>query len=162
MDQQHQAGGQQAPHGDERAPPTLLEPSGDRPQEPQEEVEHPARLLRIAHTIRSLLDEVRTTDLDEAGRERLAVIHRQAVDSLQEIVSENLVEELGEMELPMDEGIPSGGELRVVQAQLAGWLEGLFRGIQASMASQQVAQRHHQQLSQRRALEGGAQTGQYL
>ncbi|HEX2027672.1 MAG TPA: proteasome activator [Nitriliruptorales bacterium] len=161
MNHQEQPRGQQAPRGDER-PPTLLDPHGDPAQGPQEEIEHPARLLRIAHSIRSLLDEVRTTDLDEAGRERLAAIHQQAVDSLQEIVSENLVEELGQMELPMDEGIPSGGELRVVQAQLAGWLEGLFRGIQASMASQQIAQQHHRQLAQRRALEGGGQTGQYL
>ncbi|MBW3578236.1 MAG: bacterial proteasome activator family protein [Actinobacteria bacterium] len=134
---------------------------GDKP--PQEEVEHPTRLMRIAHMVRSMLDEVRTTELDEAGRERLAEIHDQAIASLKEIVSEDLGAELEEMNL-LPDGTPSGSELRVAQAQLAGWLEGLFRGIQASMATEQQLQQLAQ-FQRRQAIEGGGRqggAGQYL
>lgn len=135
----------------------------DRDTSPQEEVEHPTRLMRIAHMVRSMLDEVRATELDEAGRERLAEIHDQAIASLKEIVSEDLGAELEEMSL-LPDGTPSGSELRVAQAQLAGWLEGLFRGIQASMATQQQLQQLAQ-LQRRQAIEGGGRqggAGQYL
>lgn len=136
---------------------------------PAEEVEHPTKLLRIAHSVRSMLDEVKVTDLDEAGRKRLADIHNRTVTSLREILSEDLSDELSEDMQFLHDEIPTGSELRIAQAQLAGWLEGLFRGIQASMATQQMAAKQQlQQMRQQRALgqgggdQGEGGTGQYL
>lgn len=139
----------------------------DEDDGPDEEVEHPTKLLRIAHSIRSMLDEVKTTELDEAGRQRLADIHNRSIESLKEILSEDLSAELSDDVPILHDDTPSGPELRVAQAQLAGWLEGLFRGIQASMATQQMAAKHQlQQMQKQGALEGGQSgeksTGQYL
>lgn len=138
-----------------------LEPTHSEARE-GDEVEHPAKLLRIAHMIKSMLDEVRTADLDEAGRKRLADIHNRAVEELREIVSEDLQEELADVRASVEsEEAPTAAELRVAQAQLAGWLEGLFRGIQASMAAQ--ARQAQEQLM--RAQSGDEETspsGQYL
>lgn len=131
-------------------------------QQRNEEIEEPAKLLRIAHMIRSMLDEVKTTELDEAGRQRLAEIHNQTLEELHGIVSEDLREELQDVTAGVEaDGAPSGAELRVAQAQLAGWLEGLFRGIQASMAAQA---RQSQQQIQAAAASGdeSSRSGQYL
>ena len=131
---------------------------------PREEVEEPARLLRIASTVQALLHEVRTTELDQAARERLTEIHNRMVSDLSEIVSEELTEELEGLALQPAEGTPSGAELRVMQAQLAGWLQGLFHGIQASIATQQMAAQ--QQLARMRAQQTAelpsSQPGHYL
>ncbi|MGH3443665.1 MAG: proteasome activator [Nitriliruptorales bacterium] len=128
------------------------------------EIEHPAKLLRIAHTVRSLLDEVKTTELDEAGRRRLADIHERVMKSLHEIVSEDLSAELeGITAGATDDDVPSAAELRIAQAQLAGWLEGLFRGIQASMASQQrLLQQQLQQMQDQGPPREQTTGGQYL
>ncbi len=154
---------EQTPGGEEQPQQRFLDEDGDGPAE---EVEHPTKLLRIAHSTRSMLDEVKTTELDEAGRKRLADIHNRTIESLKEILSEDLSEELTEDVQGLHEGdTPTGAELRVAQAQLAGWLEGLFRGIQASMATQQMAaQKQLQQMKQQKAIEGGQGqgTGQYL
>ncbi len=134
---------------------------------PKEEIEHPTKLLRLAHMIRSMLDEVQHTELDEAGRRRLADINERTVSQLQEVMSENLGEELVELSAPLHgDDTPSGSELRVVQAQLAGWLEGLFRGIQASMATQQMAAQHQlEQLrrqQQQQEIDTRSRSGTYL
>lgn len=130
------------------------------------QVDEPARLLRIAAMVKSLLSEVREADLDGAGRERLADVHNRALQGLNELVSEDLRDELEEVGLAeFGDEIPSGPELRVAQAQLAGWLEGLFRGIQASIANQQLAAQA--QLAQQAQGGGGGAasrsgSGQYL
>lgn len=133
-------------------------------RESESEIEHPAKLLRIAHTVRSLLDEVKTTEVDEAGRRRLAEIHERVLKSLHEIVSEDLSEELeGLTSGASDDEVPSAAELRIAQAQLAGWLEGLFRGIQASMASQQrMLQQQLQQMQEQGGPGQQQRGGQYL
>ncbi len=132
----------------ERPPGPGLVPSG-----PQEEIDHPARLLRLASMTRAVLDEVRQVELGERGRARLAEIHRRCLQMLGEAVSENLRDELDEVALPVGDGPPSEGELRVAQAQLLGWLEGLFHGIQATIAAQQAAaQQQLAQLRRREAL----------
>lgn len=168
------------PHGQPQAPPTREgEDAGGaaRPVEPSakhdESVDHPTRLLRIAAMSRSLLEEVRHDSLDEAARERLAEIHNTSVSALREVVSEELREELDEVGLPVDvkEGAPSESELRMAQAQLVGWLEGLFHGIQASLATQQRAAQEQLQQMKERSLgpgQGGppgggrSKPGQYL
>lgn len=142
----------------------VLERGAGEVDVPREEVEEPARLVRIASTVQSLLHEVRTTELDEAARERLTDIHNRMVTDLSQIVSDELSEELEGLALEPEEGIPSGAELRVIQAQLAGWLQGLFHGIQASIATQQMAAQ--QQLARMRAQQPGElpgnQPGHYL
>ena len=141
-----------------------LEPDSGQADGPREEVEEPARLLRIASTVQALLHEVRTTELDQAARERLTDIHNRMVDDLSQIVSDELTQELEGLALQPEQGTPSGAELRVMQAQLAGWLQGLFHGIQASIATQQMAAQ--QQLAKMRAQQAGelpgSQPGHYL
>jgi hypothetical protein len=127
-------------------------------------VEQPAKVMRIGSMIKQLLDEVRNAPLDEAGRARLAAIHERSIKELEQGLAPELVEELRRIALPFDDGsTPSDAELRVAQAQLVGWLEGLFHGIQTALFAQQMAARA--QLEQmRRALpmagpEGGAAPG---
>jgi hypothetical protein len=112
-------------------------------------VTHPTKLIRIASMTRAMLDEVRHAPLDEAGRRRLLEIYNRTIDELREVVSEDLKAELDEIFLPLTSEVPSESELRVAQAQLVGWLEGLFHGIQASLVSQQLAAQ--QQLAEMRA-----------
>jgi hypothetical protein len=138
-----------------------------RPGDDQSEIHQPAKLLRIAHMVRTMLDEVGTTELDEPGRRRLADLHNHLLEELEEIVSDDLGKELAEVTTSLRDGTPSGPELRVAQAQLAGWLEGLFRGIQASMAAQQQSAAQQLEQMKRRAIgEGPGQqaggSGQYL
>ena len=120
-----------------------------------EEVEHPTKLLRIAGMVQSMLAEVHTTDLDQAGRQRLTDIFNRMIAALREVVSEELRDELSEFTLVRQDEVPTASELRIVQAQLSGWLQGLFHGIQASIATQQLEARQ-QAL---RALEDSSHSG---
>jgi hypothetical protein len=118
-------------------------------------VEQPAKVMRIGSMIRQLLDEVKAAPLDEASRNRLKEIHRASIKELEAGLAPELVEELERLSLPFtEEGTPSEGELRIAQAQLVGWLEGLFHGIQTAIYAQQVAARA--QLEQMRQLPAGA------
>ena len=112
-------------------------------------VSEPAKVMRIGTMIKQLLEEVRATDLDEPGRDRLREIYETSVEELSEALSSDLREELQRLALPFDdEDIPSGAELRIAQAQLVGWLEGLFHGIQATLFAQQSAARQQLELMQ--------------
>jgi hypothetical protein len=103
-------------------------------------VDQPAKVMRIGTMLKQLLEEVRSAPLDDAGRTRLAEIHDRSVKELEDGLAPELVQELHRINLPFDEDtVPSDAELRVAQAQLVGWLEGLFHGIQAALAAQQVA-----------------------
>jgi Protein of unknown function (DUF2587) len=119
-------------------------------------VNQPAKVMRIGNMIRQLLEEVRSAPLDEAGRVRLKEIHAASVKELESGLSPELVAELERITLPFsDSEVPSESELRIAQAQLVGWLEGLFHGIQTALVAQQMAA--HAQLEQmRRALPPGA------
>ncbi|WP_030744198.1 bacterial proteasome activator family protein [Streptomyces sp. NRRL F-5135] len=121
-----------------------------------EMVEQPAKVMRIGSMIKQLLEEVRAAPLDEASRVRLKEIHAGSVKELEDGLAPELVEELERLSLPFtDEAIPSEAELRIAQAQLVGWLEGLFHGIQTALFAQQMAARA--QLEQmRRALPPGS------
>ena len=120
-----------------------------------EMVEQPAKVMRIGSMIKQLLEEVKAAPLDEASRVRLREIHRSSIAELEQGLSPELVAELDRLSLPFDENsVPTEGELRIAQAQLVGWLEGLFHGIQTMLFAQQMAARA--QLEQmRRALPPG-------
>ncbi len=121
-------------------------------------VSQPTKLIRIASMTRATLDEVRQAPLDEAGRKRLLEIYRRSIDELKDALSPDLRTELDEIFLPLTADVPSESELRIAQAQLVGWLEGLFHGIQASLWSQQMAaQAQLAEVRKRRALEKGAE-----
>src|SRR5712692_6844828 len=130
---------------------------GERPV--TEMVEQPAKVMRVGSMIRQLLEEVRAAPLDEKSRARLREIHTSSIKELEDGLAPELVEELERLSLPFAEDeIPSEAELRVAQAQLVGWLEGLFHGIQTTLFAQQMAAR--QQLEQmRRALPPGMTPG---
>ena len=129
--------------------------AGDGVVEPEEEsVTSPAKVMRIGSMVKQLLEEVRTAPMDEASRERLAEIYDRSVEELSGALSPDLRAELTSLALPFDDGeIPSESELRVAKAQLVGWLEGLFHGIQASLMAQQFAAQR--QLQEMRQLPGG-------
>jgi hypothetical protein len=120
-----------------------------------EMVEQPAKVMRVGSMIRQLLEEVRAAPLDEKSRTRLRQIHESSIKELEDGLAPELVEELERLSLPFaDDEVPSESELRVAQAQLVGWLEGLFHGIQTTLFAQQMAARA--QLEQmRRALPPG-------
>jgi hypothetical protein len=120
-----------------------------------EMVEQPAKVMRIGGMIRQLLEEVKAAPLDEASRARLREIHQSSIKELEDGLAPELVAELERLSLPFTEGsVPSEAELRIAQAQLVGWLEGLFHGIQTTLFAQQMAARA--QLEQmRRALPAG-------
>lgn len=126
---------------------------------PAEMIEEPAKVMRIGSMVKQLLEEVRSAPLDEAGRARLAEIHARSIKELEQGLAPDLVEELRRVSLPFAEGAtPSDAELRIAQAQLVGWLEGLFHGLQTALFAQQMAARA--QLEQmRRALPGGGAAG---
>ena len=130
----------------------------------QETITEPAKVMRIGSMVKQLLDEAHATTLDEPSRERLAEIYERSIVELSEALSPDLQHELKMLALPFSEGsIPSEAELRVAKAQLVGWLEGLFHGIQATLFAQQIAAR--QQLEQMRQLPNGVPSpgnGQYL
>jgi hypothetical protein len=121
------------------------------PPPSSETITEPAKLLRIASMVRELLDETRQASIDEAGRTRLTDVYHRAVGELTEVLSPDLQEELGGLAPPL-QGVPSESEIRVAQAQLVGWLEGLFHGIQAAMFAQQAAARQQFEELRRRGL----------
>ncbi len=105
--------------------------------------------------LRSMLDEVRRAPLDDAGRRRLREIHERSLAELEGVLSPELQKELSEVVLPFTSDAPTDAELRLAQAQLVGWLEGLFHGIQATLFTQQAAaQSQLDEMRRRRALEG--------
>jgi Bacterial proteasome activator len=118
----------------------------------------PAKVMRIGSMIKQLLEEVKAAPLDEKARARLTEIHRRSIDELESGLAPELVSELERLSLPFEEGqTPSESELRMAQAQLVGWLEGLFHGIQAALVAQQMAARAQleQMRSGRQALPVG-------
>ncbi|RZS45101.1 uncharacterized protein DUF2587 [Herbihabitans rhizosphaerae] len=138
-------------------------------------VEQPAKVMRIGTMIKQLLEEVRAAPLDEASRTRLREIHKRSITELEDGLAPELREELERLSLPFtEEGAPSDAELRVAQAQLVGWLEGLFHGIQTALFAQQMAARVQLEQMRRGALPPGTGltetpdgphirgTGQYL
>ena len=126
---------------------------------PQESITEPAKLLRIATMVRELLEETRQATIDEPGRSRLREIYLRSFDELRDILSPDLQQELAELVPPM-EAVPTESEIRVAQAQLVGWLEGLFHGIQAALFAQQAAARAQFEELRRRGLPGGSPPGQ--
>ncbi|MEO3767238.1 bacterial proteasome activator family protein [Streptomyces sp. B8F3] len=125
-----------------------------------DKVEQPAKVMRIGSMIKQLLEEVRAAPLDEASRARLKEIHSSSVKELEDGLAPDLIDELERLTLPFtDETVPTEAELRIAQAQLVGWLEGLFHGIQTTLFAQQMAARA--QLEQmRRALPAGSLGGE--
>jgi len=139
-----------APGGDE------VGPDGEQ----RETVEQPAKVMRIGSMIKQLLDEVRQAPLDDASRERLRSIYDRSITELVEGLSPDLREELERMTSPFGpDQLPSDAELRVAQAQLVGWLEGLFHGIQATLFAQQMAARAQLEEMRRRSLPSGEDRG---
>lgn len=146
--------------------------TGEEERSPSELVEQPAKVMRIGSMVKQLLEEVRAAPLDDAARSRLREIHQSSIKELEEGLAPELREELDRLTLPFtDESVPSDAELRIAQAQLVGWLEGLFHGIQTALFAQQMAARV--QLEQIRgaqpalppghqAVPGVPGTGQYL
>ncbi len=134
--------------------PEVVDPAGTgvgnevAEPEPSEQVTRPTKLIRIASMVRTMLEEVRRAPLDEEGRRRLRAIHEQSIRELEGVLSPDLTQELGQVVLPFTTETPSDSELRLAQAQLVGWLEGLFHGIQASIFTQQASAQ--QQLDQMR------------
>jgi hypothetical protein len=124
-------------------------------------IRSPSKLIRIASMTRAMLEEVRHAPLDDQGRARLAAVHGATLDELREMLPAELLDEFNEIMVPLDRQSPSEAELRIAQAQLIGWLEGLFHGIQASLFSQQMAAQAQLQEMQRRAQIGrGGETEQ--
>lgn len=120
-------------------------------------VPEPAKLMRIGGMVRKLLEEVRHAELDEAGRDRMRDVYHQSVEELATALSEPLAEELNRLAFSFDEDVPSGPELRIAQAQLVGWLEGLFHGIQAAVSAQQLMAERQLRSMRGDALEAGSQ-----
>jgi hypothetical protein len=139
-------------------PDEVLDAAVAAPEEEDRSVEivsEPAKVMRIGSMVKQLLDEVKAAPLDERSRERLAGIYERSVAELSRALSPDLQEELAVMAPPFKDGeLPTDAELRIAQAQLVGWLEGLFHGIQATLMAQQFAAR--QQLEQMRQLPPGA------
>ncbi|HWD54396.1 MAG TPA: bacterial proteasome activator family protein [Acidimicrobiales bacterium] len=132
-----------------------------------ESINEPAKVLRIGSMVKTLLDEVRAAPLDDKSRVRLREIYEQSIRDLSEGLSPDLVSELEALALPFDSEAPSDAELRIAQAQLVGWLEGLFHGIQATLMSQQMAARAQLDEMRQRSLpsaagDAGGRTGAYL
>jgi len=120
--------------------------------------------MRIGSMVKQLLEEVRGAELDQGSRERLAEIYERSIVELTDALSPDLQQELTMLALPFSDGVPSEGELRIAQAQLVGWLEGLFHGIQAALFAQQLMAQ--QQMEQIRQLQPGplgskAETGSH-
>jgi Protein of unknown function (DUF2587) len=146
----------------------LMQPDEVQPGQSREEaVEQPAKVMRIGSMVKQLLDEVRAAPLDEQSRIRLREIYEMSVHELADSLSPDLAGELDKLTLPFDDRVPSEAELRIAQAQLVGWLEGLFHGIQATLVAQQMAARAQLEEMRRRGLPAGDQqpasrTGPYL
>ncbi len=137
-------------------PPMAAEPvpPAEQVEPPQESITQPAKLLRIASMVRELLEDTRQASLDEPGRVRLRQIYERSLGELAEVLSPDLREELEALAPPMG-GVPTESEIRIAQAQLVGWLEGLFHGIQAALFAQQAAARAQFEELRRRGLPPG-------
>lgn len=150
---------------------TPTESSDDEEVSPEElppgSIAEPAKLLRIVSMVRELLEETRQASIDERGRAQLRQIYERSLMELRDVLSPDLQQELEALAIPM-EGVPTESEIRVAQAQLVGWLEGLFHGIQAALWSQQMAARAQFDEMRRRGLPSGSPgsgehgPGQYL
>jgi hypothetical protein len=153
----------------------IPESSGSEERSPAEMVEQPAKVMRIGSMVKQLLEEVRSAPLDPAARERLRDVHARSIKELEDGLAPELQDELERLSLPFtSDEVPSDAELRIAQAQLVGWLEGLFHGIQTALVAQQMAARV--QLEQMRGrpaigpggpeqaapVPGTGNTGQYL
>ena len=148
--------------------PEIIIPGQEQQQQTAGEfIQQPAKLMRIAAMIKELLGEVRESSLDDAGRVRLHQVYERALAALRDSLSEELQQELATLTLPLG-GTPSQSEIRIAQAQLVGWLEGLFHGIQAALWSQQMAARAQLDEMRRRGLppgpedDGQRRPGHYL
>lgn len=145
---------------------TVAVETGDSEEE-ESPISEPTKLIRIATMTRAMLEEVRQAPLDEGGRARLAEVHSRSVAELREVLSPDLLDEFDEIMIPLRVGEVTEAELRIAQAQLIGWLEGLFHGIQASLWSQQMAAQSQLAEMQQKALrapsgEDGDRSGPYL
>ena len=134
-------------------------------------ITEPTKLMRIAIMLRELQEEVRRADPDDAGRQRLKAVQDRALGEMRSVLSEDLQDELDTLFTPLDADTPSESEIRIAQAQLIGWLEGLFQGIQAAIFNQQLQARQQLEQMRQRGLPPGSAgegqahvrgTGQYL
>lgn len=132
--------------------------AGDEPRD-EPMITEPGKLMRIAVMLREVQEEARRADADDAGRARLRKVHERALGELCEIVSADLQAELGQFQFDFDSETPSQSELLIAQAQLIGWLEGLFQGIQAAIFNQQHAAQKQLEAMRQRALNPGAPPG---
>ncbi len=142
---------------------------GDEQEERQGSYVSAPKLMRIASMTRAMLEEVRQAPLDEAGRRRLTEVYERTFEEMEEVLTDDLREELADIFLPLSSDEASDSEIRIAQAQLVGWLEGLFAGIQATLFSQQAAAASQLQQMKMRAIEMQARgqseepaPGQYL
>jgi hypothetical protein len=148
-------------------PDQVLAP-GESDKAPAEDntdyVSQPAKVMRIGSMVKQLLDEARSAPLDEAGRTRLREIYEMSVSELSGALSPDLSQELSRMAIPFTSEVPTESELRIAQAQLVGWLEGLFHGIQASLFAQQAAAAAQLEKMRDRSLPPGTEprAGTYL
>lgn len=150
-----------APEIDPAVQGELLDEQREDGRERREAVEEPAKLMRIGSMVKQLLEEVRGAELDDAARSRLKEVYETSLRELGSALSDDLREELDRVAIPFGEGdaVPSDAELRVAQAQLVGWLEGLFHGIQASLFAQQMAARAQLEDMRRQIGPGGGPGG---
>ena len=160
------------PTTDEQPPGDAVELVGEgESTEGRTAITEPTKLMRIAIMLRELQEEVRRADPDEAGRQRLKAVQDRAFEQMRSVLSEDLQDELDTLVTPLDAETPSESEIRIAQAQLIGWLEGLFQGIQAAIFNQQLQARQQLEQMRQRGLPSGAPgeghrsgrgTGQYL
>jgi len=147
-------------HSDDADQPETAELEPVEGEEDEEslsaQVQQPAKVMRIGTMIKQLLEEVRAAPLDEAGRARLREIHESSIRELEEGLAPELRDELERLTIPFGGDVPSEAELRIAQAQLVGWLEGLFHGIQTALFAQQMAARAQLEEMRRRALPPGS------
>lgn len=172
-------GAENAPHkvtvvGPDGQPIGEVEPSDiEDADQVTDLVSSPAKVMRIGSMVKQLLDEVKSAPLDEAARVRLSEIHRQSIQELEGALAPELIEELNRLNAPFEGPAPTEAELRIAQAQLVGWLEGLFHGIQAALYAQQMTAKAQFEEMRRQAMmqgqlppgqggPGGPSTGQYL
>jgi Protein of unknown function (DUF2587) len=159
---------QQSPNDPEvvLVPPGAHAETQEAEEQKGDAVEHPAKVMRIGTMVRQLLDEVRQAPLDEASRKRLREIYETSIKELSDVLSDDLRDELSRLSSPFGAGVtPSDAELRIAHAQLVGWLEGLFHGIQATLFAQQMEARAQLEEMRRRGLPPGPsqeRPGQYL
>ncbi len=134
----------------------VMPPTGDDGPRMDDLVAQPAKVMRIGTMVKQLLDEVRAAPLDEASRARLRDIHQRSIAELEDGLAPELRDELERISLPFTgDAVPTEGELRIAQAQLVGWLEGLFHGIQTALFAQQMAARAQFEEMRRRAITTG-------